>query len=192
VVGRLCTVELALNFVAAFIDAGRTDQAHTNLAQATHIGGVHLWLDVDDAVAVLAGVGIPLYGSTVCVANNGITPRISHMATPQEVLEIAIPLPADATSESKRSAAARVIEALASNDYYFARRTLPVLDRDDGQCPTCKCELVHVVDQSPAFEDAQARHRAMTMRIEKMHKALMEIAEERTANPAQTARVALY
>lgn len=78
------------------------------------------------------------------------------MASPQEVLEIAIPHLPDVTPEIRRTVAKRVIETLQSNEFYFVHRQIPVLDRDDGECPTCKCRLVHV-QTAPAFENAEAR-----------------------------------
>lgn len=96
------------------------------------------------------------------------------MAGPQEVLEIAIPHPTDSTPESRRAAATRCIQALQINDYYFVRRQLPVLDRDDGQCPHCKCELVHVM-HGEAFETAEQRIHAMRRRMDRMEQALRNI-----------------
>lgn len=97
------------------------------------------------------------------------------MASPHEVLEIAIPLPADSTPESRRAAALRVIQALHINEYYFVRRQTPVLTQDDGQCPTCKCELVHVTP-TPAFATAEDRMAQQQRRLLKMETALLRIA----------------
>lgn len=112
------------------------------------------------------------------------------MASPQEVLEAAIPFPDDATHSSKRAAAQRVIQALAVNDYYFVRRRVPVLERDDGQCPTCKTELVHI-DTGPIFADAESRIFAMSQRIRKMQEALDQIANG-SSNAPELAKRALY
>lgn len=112
------------------------------------------------------------------------------MASPQEVLEAAIPFPDDATHSSKRSAAQKVIQALAVNDYYFVRRRLPVLERDDGQCPTCKTELVHI-DTGQIFADAESRIFAMSQRMRRMEEALDQIANGASEAP-QIAKRAMY
>lgn len=87
------------------------------------------------------------------------------MASPQEVLEVAIPFPHDITLEGRRTAAKRVIEALNANSIYFVLRQTPVLDRDDGQCPKCKCQLVHVA-HGPSYANAEARIEWQRVRIQ--------------------------
>lgn len=99
------------------------------------------------------------------------------MSTPQEVLELAIPHPGDSTAESRRHAAVHCIEALQANEYYFVRRQTPVLDHEDGQCPTCKCQLVHVMHNSPAFENAEAVIQHQRLRIQKLENALRNVAD---------------
>ena len=96
------------------------------------------------------------------------------MASPQEVIELSIPHPADSTPESRRRTSSFVLNALHTNNYYFVRRQLPVLDSDDGQCPTCKCELVHN-DLGPAFEDAAHRNAVQEMHIYELKEALLAI-----------------
>ncbi len=113
------------------------------------------------------------------------------MAGPQEVLEIAIPHPADVTPEVRRTVAKRVIEALQVNEYYFVRRQLPVLDSDDGQCPTCKCELVHVMSR-PAFENAEQRIESQRRRIAKMEDTLRIIADRAEGPIRELALQAVY
>jgi len=95
------------------------------------------------------------------------------MASPQEVIELAIPHPADSTHSSRRASSERVIQALHANEFYFVHRKIPVLDRDDGQCPHCKCELVHV-QGSPAYENAEARMYAQSQRIRQLEEALFQ------------------
>lgn len=97
------------------------------------------------------------------------------MASPQEVLEIAIPHLPDVTPEVRRTVAKQVIRALQSNEYYFVRRQLPVRDADDGECPTCKCQLVHV-EHGPAFENAEAR-------IEWQRRRILQLEAELATKP---------
>lgn len=113
------------------------------------------------------------------------------MASPQEVLEIAIPHPADVTPELRRSVAQEVIAALEVNEYYFVRRQVPVLDQDDGQCPKCKCELVHV-EKRPTFLHADERIQAQQRRIAKLESALRDIAMGHNPDPRSAAQAALY
>lgn len=96
------------------------------------------------------------------------------MATPLEVLELAIPHPADSTPQSRKAAANQCIQALQVNDFYFVRRQTPVLDHDDGQCPHCKCELVHVMQDSPSFENAEALIQHQRHRIERLETRIKE------------------
>lgn len=96
------------------------------------------------------------------------------MASPLEVLELAIPHPSDSTAESRKAAANQCIQALQVNDFYFVRRQTPVLDQDDGQCPRCKCELVHVMHASPAFENAEALIQHQRQRIARLEARLKE------------------
>ena len=97
------------------------------------------------------------------------------MASPQEVLERAIPHPMDATPESIRANATFVLKALAANDYAFVRRPRLVSAMDDGQCPKCLTELVHV-DHGPIYMDAAERMNSMAARLQAYHRALIEIA----------------
>jgi hypothetical protein len=113
------------------------------------------------------------------------------MASPQEVLELAIPHPSDATSDSKREAARKCIEALEVNQYYFVLRKVPVLDSDDGECPTCKCQLVHVMP-TPAFENAESRLMAQERRIAKMKAVLEQISRDANPDVRALAISALY
>lgn len=93
------------------------------------------------------------------------------MASPQEVIEQAIPHPADSTPSSRREASNAVIQALGANKFYFVHRQLPVMDRDDGECPTCKCSLVHIMHASPYYNSAEDRMRDDYLRIQAMLKA---------------------
>ena len=97
------------------------------------------------------------------------------MASPQEVLEIAIPHLPDVTPEIRRTVAKHVIEALQANDYYFVQRQLPVREEDDGECPQCKCRLVHVLHR-PAFANAEERIEWERRRANKMETALQRLA----------------
>lgn len=116
----------------------------------------------------------------------------STVASPQEVLELAIPCSPDATPESRRNYARIVIEALAVNDYHFVHRQLPVLEHDDGECSKCKCRLVHVMHK-PAFENAEARIEFQRLRLEKLESALRDISQTSTdQNTVTAANQALY
>lgn len=98
------------------------------------------------------------------------------MASPQEVIEAAMVHPADSTPESRRAASSLVLRALAANEYGFMRRPLPVSDLEDGQCQTCKTEIVHV-DHGEPYIDALHRNHALTQRIVRLETALRMIAE---------------
>lgn len=112
------------------------------------------------------------------------------MASPQEVIERAMTHPADSTPESRRAASTRVLQALTANEYGFMRRRRPVRDEDDGECRTCKRELVHV-DLGESYMDALERMAAMAARVQKMETALKRIAEGEDA-PVQLAINAVY
>lgn len=111
------------------------------------------------------------------------------MASPQEVIEIAMTHPADSTPELRRTASAHVVKALMANDYGFVLRPLPVSELDDGECPTCKNHNVHV-DQGEAFTDAAHRNYALTQRLQRLDAALRRIANG-DPNPSAVAFAAL-
>lgn len=104
------------------------------------------------------------------------------MASPQEVLEVAIPHLPDVTPEIRRTVAKRVIEALNANDFYFVFRRTPVLDKDDGQCPKCRCQLVHIA-HGPSYENAEARIDWQRRRILQLE-AEVEILKSRSHTTA--------
>lgn len=97
------------------------------------------------------------------------------MASPQEVIEQAIPHPGDSTRESRRAASTRVLQALAANEYAFMRRRAPVTEQEDGECPHCKRESVHV-DHGDAYMDALQRMHVMGQKLARMEDALFQIA----------------
>ena len=113
------------------------------------------------------------------------------MASPQEILELAIPHPSDSTPESRRRSAQSVIQAMQVNDYYFVRRQSPIQERDDGQCPTCKCDLVHIM-HGAAFETAEQRIEWQRKRLEKVEAALQSLIANPTLEAAKVAAAALY
>lgn len=101
------------------------------------------------------------------------------MSSPQEVLELAIPHPLDATPDTRRTAAKTVIQALQVNDYYFVRRRIPVQDYDDGQCSTCKSEHVHIM-HGPSFLNSEDRIQWQQRRIEKLESGIRSVLEKTT------------
>lgn len=111
------------------------------------------------------------------------------MASPQEVIERAIAHPADATPQSRRAASGRVLKALAANEYGFMRRRRPVHDREDGECPACKREMVHV-DHGEVYMDALERMARMAVRMERMEEALRKVADG-AADPDKIAMAAI-
>lgn len=112
------------------------------------------------------------------------------VASPQEVIELAIPHPADSTPESRRAASGRVLKALAANEYGFMRRRHPVRDEEDGECPHCRREMVHV-DHGDAYMTALDRMAAMAERLRRHEEALVRIAGG-CADPVRTATDAIY
>lgn len=111
------------------------------------------------------------------------------MSSPQEVIERAIAHPSDATPQSRRAASGRVLKALAANEYGFMRRRRPVQDAEDGECQTCKREMVHV-DHGEVYMDALERMYRMGRRMESMEAALRNIADG-VSDPGQVALAAL-
>lgn len=113
------------------------------------------------------------------------------MASPQEVIERAIPHPVDSTPESRRAASTRVLQALAANEYGFMRRRTPALSEDDGQCQYCKRETVHV-DHGEPYMDALQRMAMMAKRQQGLEDALRRIADGQASDPVAIARSAVY
>lgn len=112
------------------------------------------------------------------------------VASPQEVIECAIVHPADSTPESRREASGRVLKALAANEYGFLRRRFPVREEEDGECPHCRREMVHV-DHGDAYMTALDRMGAMSARLRLYEDALRRIADG-DADPARTASRVVY
>lgn len=112
------------------------------------------------------------------------------VASPQEVIERAISHPDDSTPESRRSASARVLKALAANEYGFMRRRVPVREDEDGECPHCKRELVHV-DHGDAYMTSLDRMGAMSARMRIYEDALRRIADG-SPDPVRMATIAVY
>lgn len=112
------------------------------------------------------------------------------MASPQEVIEAAIPHPADSTPESRLTASTRVMQALAANDYTFVRRRSLTSRENDGECAACHTELVHV-DHGPVYSDAMNRMSQATQKMAKLEAILGMIAAGHGGNPVELAKGAL-
>ena len=112
------------------------------------------------------------------------------VASPQEVIERAIAHPADSTPESRREASGRVLKALAANEYGFMRRRFPAREEEDGECQSCKREIVHV-DHGDAYMTALDRMGAMAFRMRVYEDALRRIADG-GADPVRVATMAVY
>lgn len=112
------------------------------------------------------------------------------MASPQEVIERSIPHPADSTPESRRAASTQVIKALMANEYGFMRRRVPVNELEDGECQSCKREMVHV-DAGDAYMDSLQRMHAMGVRLRSLEAALRQIADG-AADAKEIATRAVY
>lgn len=109
------------------------------------------------------------------------------MASPQEIIEMSMYHPVDATDTSRKTAAARVMRALAANDLIFARRATPVSESDDGKCPHCKTTLVHV-DHGDMYMDALQRAAALQHKVDKLSEALHQIADGHCGDPVAVAQ----